>query len=512
MMTASRRALISGGRLLLSNPSSTVRAHVPKVGDARHTPVVILRTSLPAPRASPQLRPHHPHLLLSSRGAQRRRDLLFVAFSMLFSSANPASAEGTPENRPARQCWERLRPAPESASADDTRQAPICPLRLFPLQKSELMSSTRQRWTHSPLWMVLIGFTLRVLYILIAHSYRFRANDENFSFGWEIGRIAYSIATGHGFSSPFYGDTGPTAWAAPIYPYVVAGAFKLFGIYTHTASFALLTFNSLFSALTAWTVYRIAQRMFNETVAVWSGWIWTLLPYIAYWAVRWIWETSLSTFLLTLVILITLKMEGDNRYLDWVGFGAVWGFAALSNTAMGSFLPFSGLWLVYQLHKRHKTWFLQAVAQRPRLHRCPVSVAHPQRPRLSQTVHAPRQFRRRTALWQQRHRRRHMGRRRSSHPRCPRLPALQATGRSRLRRRNAETDRRLDQGPQGALCRSHLPSFRLFLERIAAPVEDQVSRADQELALPCHVCVGMVGTYSWRFGAVFTPSGSSPAF
>lgn len=219
----------------------------------------------------------------------------------------------------------------------------------------------QDRWTHSPFWMVAIGFILRVAYIVVAHSYRFRANDENFSFGWEIGRIAYNIATGHGFSSPFYGDTGPTAWAAPIYPYVVAAAFKIFGIYSHAASFALLTFNSVFSALTAWTVYRIAQRMFNETIAVWSGWIWALLPYIAYWAVRWVWETSLSTFLLTVVLLMTLKMEGDNRYLHWVGFGAVWGFAALSNTSMGSFLPFSGLWLVYQLHKQRKTWFPQAV-------------------------------------------------------------------------------------------------------------------------------------------------------
>lgn len=222
------------------------------------------------------------------------------------------------------------------------------------------VTAPEDRWTHSPFWMVAIGLTLRVAYIAIAHSYRFRANDENFSFGWEIGRIAYNIAIGKGFSSPFYGDTGPTAWAAPIYPYVVAAAFKIFGIYSHAASFALLTFNSVFSALTAWTVYRIAQRMFNETIAVWSGWIWALLPYIAYWAVRWIWETSLSTFLLTVVLLMTLKMEGDNRYSRWIGFGAVWGFAALSNTAMGSFLPFSGLWLVYQLHKQRKSWFFQA--------------------------------------------------------------------------------------------------------------------------------------------------------
>src|SRR5579862_1884509 len=37
-------------------------------------------------------------------------------------------------------------------------------------------------------WMILAGFVVRLLYILLAHSYRFRTNDANFSFGWEIGR------------------------------------------------------------------------------------------------------------------------------------------------------------------------------------------------------------------------------------------------------------------------------------------------------------------------------------
>ena len=111
----------------------------------------------------------------------------------------------------------------------------------------------RSRWqyiAHSPDWMVLIGFVIRVLYIAIAHSYKFRTTDANFSFGWEIGRIAYSLATGHGFSSPFGGDTGPSAWTAPVYPWIVSLAFRAFGTYSHAASFVLLTFNSLCSALT----------------------------------------------------------------------------------------------------------------------------------------------------------------------------------------------------------------------------------------------------------------------
>jgi 4-amino-4-deoxy-L-arabinose transferase-like glycosyltransferase len=209
--------------------------------------------------------------------------------------------------------------------------------------------------------MVLIGFAVRVLYILLAHSYKFRTTDANFSFGWEIGRIAYSLANGHGFSSPFGGDTGPSAWTAPIYPWIVSLAFRVFGSYTHAASFGLLTFNSLCSALTSWVIYRTARRVFNEEVAVWSGWIWALLPYVIYWSVRWIWETSLTALLFSLAFMLTVEMEGDNRLTLWVGFGVLWGVIGLTNPSTLSFLPFAGCWLAYQLIRRKKPFLLPAV-------------------------------------------------------------------------------------------------------------------------------------------------------
>ena len=210
--------------------------------------------------------------------------------------------------------------------------------------------------------MVLIGFVVRVLYIALAHSYRFRTTDANFSFGWELGRIAYSLANGLGFSSPFGGDTGPSAWHAPIYPWIVSLAFRVFGSYTHAASFALLTFNSLCAALTCWPVYRIARRIFGETVAAWSGWIWALLPYIIYWSVRQVWETSLTTLLFTLAFMLTVEMEGDERITSWMGFGVLWGVIGLSNPSMLSFLPFAGCWLSWQLYKRGKRFLLPVVA------------------------------------------------------------------------------------------------------------------------------------------------------
>src|ERR1019366_380924 len=102
-----------------------------------------------------------------------------------------------------------------------------------------------------------------------------------------MANLAYSLATGHGFSSPFGGDTGPSAWTAPLYPWLMSLAFRACGAYSPGAAFAMLVFNSVFGVLTSWTIFRIARRVSNETVAIWSGWVWALLLYTIYW-VSWV--------------------------------------------------------------------------------------------------------------------------------------------------------------------------------------------------------------------------------
>mgnify|MGYP001120801148 CR=1 FL=1 len=67
--------------------------------------------------------------------------------------------------------------------------------------------------------MVVIAFVLRFALITIGHTYRFKNIDNNFSFGWEMGRIGRSLAEGQGFANPFNEPTGPTAWEPPLYPF-----------------------------------------------------------------------------------------------------------------------------------------------------------------------------------------------------------------------------------------------------------------------------------------------------
>jgi 4-amino-4-deoxy-L-arabinose transferase-like glycosyltransferase len=197
----------------------------------------------------------------------------------------------------------------------------------------------------SVLWLAFLSFVLQVAVIGAFHEYRTRPGEDHFGFGWEMGRVARSIALGQGFSNPYGGNTGPTAWEPPLYPYLMSGVFKVFGIYTYASAWVLLTVNSIFAALTTIPIFLIAHRTFGERVARWSAWAWALNPYVWYWSVHWIWDTTFTPLVLSLVFLLALELRERPGWTGWVIFGALWGIGALANPTMLTFLPFCGLWV-----------------------------------------------------------------------------------------------------------------------------------------------------------------------
>ncbi len=210
-------------------------------------------------------------------------------------------------------------------------------------------------------WIVAAAFAVRLAAIVLLHTYRFKTSMDHFGFGWEMGRIARSIAQGHGFGNPFVSDTGLTAWEAPLYPYLTAGIFKLFGVYSQTSALVMLTLNSIFSALTCVPVFLIARRAFGRRVATWSAWFWALFPYTMYFSIKWVWETSFAALLLATLFLLTMEMQERTGLRRWALYGLLWGVAALTNTALVAFLPFAGIWLYYRLARQHRRWFAGAV-------------------------------------------------------------------------------------------------------------------------------------------------------
>ena len=204
----------------------------------------------------------------------------------------------------------------------------------------------------SVLWLVLLSFALQVATIGVFRQYRTRTPNDHFGFGWEMGRIARSIAQGHGYGNPYGDSTGPTAWEPPLYPYLMAAVFKVLGVYTYPSAWALLTINSLLSALTCIPIYLIASKTFGERVALWSARTWAFLPYIWYWSVHWIWDTTFTPLMLSLILLLSLELQESREWRHWIIFGLLWGVGALANSTMLAFLPFCALWIWRQRHRR----------------------------------------------------------------------------------------------------------------------------------------------------------------
>ncbi|MGB8474046.1 MAG: hypothetical protein WCE61_08190 [Candidatus Acidiferrum sp.] len=127
-------------------------------------------------------------------------------------------------------------------------------------------SSTLRRYPY--LLMVFVALAVRLARILITRGFIIplvvsippvSMGSPHFAFGYEIGSIAHSIATGHGFGSPFGPITGPTAWIGPVYPYLCAAVFKIFGIFTPASAFVLLLLTSVFASVTCIPLYQLCE-------------------------------------------------------------------------------------------------------------------------------------------------------------------------------------------------------------------------------------------------------------
>jgi hypothetical protein len=226
--------------------------------------------------------------------------------------------------------------------------------------------------------MFWVGFLVRVLYITLAHTYRIRLGQDHLQFGWEMGRIARALVTGFGYADPFTGHTGPTAWVPPLYPLLLAGVFKIFGVYTAQSAWVILTINSIFSAATSSVIYEIAARCFNglgssraKKIALWSGWLWALHPAAMQYAVHWVWDMAVTAFLFSEVIVLALRVRGVGEDAPaaetqtasrWAMFGIFSGMIGLLNSTLLLFVPVCGIWMLLGAAK-NKTALPSAIAK-----------------------------------------------------------------------------------------------------------------------------------------------------
>jgi hypothetical protein len=82
-----------------------------------------------------------------------------------------------------------------------------------------------------------------------------------------MGRIARALVTGRGYADPFLGHSGPTAWVTPLFPLILSGIFKLFGVYSTLSAWVVLSFDSLLNALMIPLIWEVGERCFSLRTA-----------------------------------------------------------------------------------------------------------------------------------------------------------------------------------------------------------------------------------------------------
>src|ERR1700747_479335 len=218
--------------------------------------------------------------------------------------------------------------------------------------------SAESRSPNRCVWMVLVALAVRLA--VIPFVYR-DWMDPFVLEHWAFGLIARSVASGQGFGSPF-ATTGASALLPPVYSYLLAGIFKIFGIETKASVLAALSLNSLFSALTCIPVYLLARHAFGDRVAKWAGWGWAFSPYGVYYGADWAWSTPLVTLELACLFLFAWRLEESQRTRDWVLFGLLGGFSALTEPVILSVVPLLAIWTLYRRYRQNQSWKAPLVA------------------------------------------------------------------------------------------------------------------------------------------------------
>jgi 4-amino-4-deoxy-L-arabinose transferase-like glycosyltransferase len=204
--------------------------------------------------------------------------------------------------------------------------------------------------------IVAAAFLLRLGFVLLVFRDVASAGVAHQQFGWEMGWVARSIALAHGFSSPFAPSTGATALVPPLYPYLLALVFRIYGLYSPHAALAILSLNSTCSALTCVPVYLLAREVGGSRVGKIAGWLWVVYPFSVYFSSTRVWDYSVTSLLLATCWWLTQRAGRRGSVKQAAVIGILFGVAALSNPSVLSMFPIALGFTLWRMHRLGNRW------------------------------------------------------------------------------------------------------------------------------------------------------------
>ena len=203
-------------------------------------------------------------------------------------------------------------------------------------------------WDNRP--AVILSLAALAFVIRIAGCFALRIFESDpwrapWAFGWEYGRIARWLVEKGTFSLD---GIVPTSETDPLYSFVIAPFFYVFGIFSTEAGIALVLFQIILCSITTWVIFVLAERLFGSTEARVSALLFACYPASIFFAVSRIGPSSLSILLICMTFLVILAVpDGGARQFKLAALGGfLTGLLVLTSGHTLSLLLVIPLWLV----------------------------------------------------------------------------------------------------------------------------------------------------------------------
>ena len=202
--------------------------------------------------------------------------------------------------------------------------------------------------------ILVTAVAVRLFVAVVTTSWIFSDERHSWEFGYEMGQIAASIAEGRGFSwPPWSSRSGATAWMPPVYPFIMAFFFEIFGVFTQKAALALIFFQTVVSTITCYIAYLLGKRVFNVRAGLVAALLLALYPPAIHFAAQKIWSTTLFTFCLLVLALFVIRIKNQPEHRYAIGLGLLIGLTSLIDPIVITSFPFIVVWLYRKSTLKH---------------------------------------------------------------------------------------------------------------------------------------------------------------
>lgn len=173
------------------------------------------------------------------------------------------------------------------------------------------------------LYIVLVGVVCRLLFFIFFPQ----SEEGNLMDSVRYLRTATNIIRGRGFAE--WGPR-PTAFAPPVYPYFLAGIFKIFGYHPDVVKII----QAILGGLTCWIIYRMGSLLFEEKVGLVASLIMVFYPDLIA-LTGYLYTEILYIFVLSLTFLFLMRaLLRKGGKFDWFLAGVLLGVSILTRHAL----------------------------------------------------------------------------------------------------------------------------------------------------------------------------------